>query len=322
MADMSHVSIIVPVYKVESRLDRCVRSLVAQTYRNIEIILVDDGSPDCCPQICDEWSRRDSRIQVIHQANGGLSAARNAGLDVAHGQYIAFVDSDDWVEPDYIESLLEALSRTNSDVAICSIAHEDNAGNPLPDDKPIADSEEIHSPYDCLRNRLIGYAGVVAWNKLYAARIWSTLRYPVGATHEDEFVIHHVAEQCTRTVWLPQQLYHYIDNVSSIMGAQYNIKRLDRLDAWIDRVITLNDKADCADIIDALFDSVIVDLFYSESLGWNNTEVHARLRKVFAHFRQIPVTVTRMMSKKHALYYWGLRICPFLFWRLKMLLKG
>lgn len=102
------VSVIVPVYKVEKFLNRCVSSIVSQSYRNLEIILVDDGSPDSCPDLCNQWSAKDKRIRVIHQTNRGLSAARNAGLDVATGHYIAFVDSDDWIETDYVGELLFA----------------------------------------------------------------------------------------------------------------------------------------------------------------------------------------------------------------------
>ena len=101
----SLVSVIVPIYKVEDYLDECVKSIVDQTYKNIEIILVDDGSPDHCPQKCDEWAKNDLRIRVVHKQNGGLSSARNAGLDVAKGEYIAFVDSDDFITPDYVEEM-------------------------------------------------------------------------------------------------------------------------------------------------------------------------------------------------------------------------
>lgn len=315
------VSVIVPVYKVEKFLNRCVSSIVSQSYRNLEIILVDDGSPDSCPDLCNQWSAKDKRIRVIHQTNRGLSAARNAGLDVATGHYIAFVDSDDWIETDYVGELLFCLIQSESDMAICSIRHENKDGGRLPDDGSIVSSEEIHTPADCLRNSLIGYAGIVAWNKLYASHIWENLRYPIGVTHEDEFIIHHIVKRCTKTVWLPQQLYHYVDNKSGIMGSRYSIKRLDRLDAWIDRIITLCDNDIYADIINELFDQINRDLYYSESLGWGTFEVHAKLCKIFAHFREIPMNVTRMLSKKHIISYWGICICPFLFFEIKKVLR-
>lgn len=316
------VSVIVPVYNVERQLDRCVNSIVGQDYDNLEIILVDDGSPDQCPVKCDAWAEQDSRITVIHQKNGGLSAARNAGLDIMAGAYVAFVDSDDYVEPDYISRMLSAAKMHDADMVVCSIRQEDEEGNELPNQVVIATTEAIHDPYDCLRNDLAGIAGIVAWNKLYKAYIWGKLRYPVGKIHEDEFVIHHVLTQCDCVIWMPDRLYHYVDNSASIMAAEYSIKRIDRLDAWIDRIITMQNNDRCRDIINALFENIITDLYYSDSLGWNHTNIHSRLKLVFAHFKQIPVQVIRLLSAKHALYYWGLRICPFLFWRLRMLLKG
>ena len=116
------ISVVVPVYKVEKYLDECVQSIVNQTHRNLEIILVDDGSPDRCPQLCDEWAEKDSRIRVIHQKNGGLSAARNAGLDVAKGDYIGFVDSDDYIAPDMYEQLLIPLLKENKKTSCCLIS--------------------------------------------------------------------------------------------------------------------------------------------------------------------------------------------------------
>ena len=115
---------------------------------------------------------RDCRIQVLHKENGGQSSARNIGLDTAKGEWIFFVDSDDWIETDYVGELLFCLIQSESDMAICSIRHENKDGGRLPDDGSIVSSEEIHTPADCLRNSLIGYAGIVAWNKLYASHIW------------------------------------------------------------------------------------------------------------------------------------------------------
>ena len=120
MNSQPKISVIVPVYKVEKFLDRCVESIVGQTYENLEIILVDDGSPDNCPSMCDKWAEKDSRIKVIHKENGGVSSARNAALDAATGDFIGFVDSDDWIEPDMYESLMMRIDETGKDIAVCS----------------------------------------------------------------------------------------------------------------------------------------------------------------------------------------------------------
>ena len=118
---MAMISVIVPVYKVEPYLDRCVKSVVDQTFSDLEIILVDDGSPDNCPAMCDAWAARDSRVRVIHKPNGGLSDARNTGMAAATGEYISFVDSDDWIAAEMLERLIQALERDQSDIAACAV---------------------------------------------------------------------------------------------------------------------------------------------------------------------------------------------------------
>lgn len=127
---MSSISVIVPVYKVEKYLDRCVKSILAQTFADFELLLVNDGSPDACPQMCDDYEKQDHRIHVIHQKNGGLSAARNAGLDWLYAnsqsQWITFIDSDDWVHPTYLESLLDAVKEYNSQVSMCQLLVTEN----------------------------------------------------------------------------------------------------------------------------------------------------------------------------------------------------
>ena len=120
MNSQPKISVIVPVYETEGLLDRCVESIVGQTYKNLEIILVDDGSPDNCPAMCDEWAEKDSRIRVIHKENGGVSSARNAALDIATGDYIGFVDSDDWIEPEMYSSLIQKISESGKNIALCS----------------------------------------------------------------------------------------------------------------------------------------------------------------------------------------------------------
>lgn len=125
------ISIIVPVYKVENYLQKCIDSILAQTFRDFELILVDDGSPDRCPELCDAAAEKDSRIRVIHQKNGGLSAARNAGLDAARGGWIAFVDSDDAIEPEMYEALHDSAVKENADVAVCNFQLLDETGKNL-----------------------------------------------------------------------------------------------------------------------------------------------------------------------------------------------
>lgn len=223
------ISVIVPVYNVEPYLDDCVASITAQTHPNLEILLVDDGSPDRCGAICDIWAERDSRIRVLHQENGGLSAARNAGLDMATGAYITFVDSDDQIEPDMYEKLLTALLTENADIAACCILacsanRQEVWGR---QEYTVGDSEAILS-------MVFSDADypVAAWNKLYRRRCWEGIRFPVGRLCEDAFTVCLLADRAKRIVQLPDTLYRYRIHPGSIMTAPFRPQRMDEEAAW------------------------------------------------------------------------------------------
>ena len=172
---MPTISVIIPVYKVERYLDACVTSVVGQTYPDLEIILVDDGSPDNCPALCDAWAAKDTRIRVIHRSNGGLSAARNSGLDVCTGDYIAFVDSDDRLEPETLERALRAQQRSGADLVLFHYLCTDENDQPLPDRTPADREEEALTPPQFWEKFFASGDActyyVVAWNKLYRAEL-------------------------------------------------------------------------------------------------------------------------------------------------------
>ncbi len=215
------ISVIVPVYKVEKYIEKCVDSIISQTYDNLEIILVDDGSPDKCPHICDRYKKMDGRIKVIHKENGGLSSARNAGLDICSGEYIAFIDSDDCIAEDYIEKLYSAMETENADIALCdflytgSLTDYNNEYNQLHFPRFTADGREVVRRYYSAEN---GTALVVAWGKLYRRELFRTLRYPVGRIHEDEFVFAELMLNCKKAVWIEEKLYFYLQRENSIMS--------------------------------------------------------------------------------------------------------
>lgn len=233
---MDLISLIVPIYKVEAYLDRCVRSLVAQTYQNLEIILVDDGSPDNCPAMCDAWAERDSRITVIHKENGGLSDARNAGMEIAAGEYIAFVDSDDWVSVHYIEALYRAVQKTGAEIAACDVvvAYDENTQVP-----PLDTSLRLCSAEEAIGDILRGSGfRAVAWNKLYRKSILENERYPVGKFHEDEFFTYRILAKAKKLVYVDCGLYFYYQRPDSIMNS-VSMKHLDALDAYLERLAFL-----------------------------------------------------------------------------------
>ena len=209
------ISIIVPVYKVEPYLRKCLDSIVNQTYENLEIILVDDGSPDSCGAICDEYAARDERIRVIHQPNGGLSAARNRGLEAAAGDYVAFVDSDDWVEPDMYGYLLSGAEQVGADIAVCGIFEE------LPDRQVCRHWQEAET-FDTegaleqlfLRKKY----SHSAWDKLYRRTLFDGVRFPEGRNFEDIATTYRVFEKARTVQLMPEAKYHYLQRPDSIMG--------------------------------------------------------------------------------------------------------
>ena len=209
------ISIIVPVYKVEQYLIKCVSSLQAQTHSNIEIILVDDGSPDKCGEICDRLKEADSRIRVIHKQNGGLSDARNAGLDVAQGEYVGFVDSDDWVEPEMYEKMLSSLQENQADIAICCIEKV------FKDKSQIQDVRRDHvytnrkALYELINDKSVNN---FAWNKLYKKDLFLGLRYPVGRIFEDLLFTYKLFERANRVTHLNSVYYHYLRRDDSILS--------------------------------------------------------------------------------------------------------
>lgn len=226
------ISVIVPVYNVDRYLNRCIDSIVNQTYENLEIILVDDGSPDQCPQICDAWAKKDSRIVVIHKENGGLSDARNAGLNIARGEYIAFVDSDDWVSLKYIEYMIQYIIEYDCDIVECEYiltskkCKEDLNESALISIHEVEDAMKLH-----LEDKM--YKQVV-WNKLYKRELINVL-FEKGKYHEDVFWTYQIIEKCTKVCHIDIPLYFYFQREDSIIGNKYSIKRLDEIEAFEQR---------------------------------------------------------------------------------------
>lgn len=240
MLDDILISIIVPVYNVERYLHRCIDSIRLQTHKKLEIILVDDGSPDKCGAICDEYAQRDSRIVVLHKANGGLSDARNAGIAAAHGEYIGFVDSDDYIEPTMYEKLLGAAVCSGTKLTMCGFfcEHEDgsldeiNAVSLIPD--RVLGAEELFVKL----SEGNGWFFTVAWNKLYHRSLLNPNFYPKGKLHEDEFVIAPLIWNAQKVRCIPDKCYHYIYmRNGSITAKKTSYRHLDALEAFCTRCL-------------------------------------------------------------------------------------
>ena len=208
------ISIIIPVYKVEKYLSQCLDSLLAQTYRNLEIILVDDDSPDSCGQICDDYAKKDGRIRVIHKSNGGLSSARNAGLDIAVGDYIGFIDSDDWIASDMFDYLLQNIKRYNADIAECGYYEV----FPAYSIRNRVHGIQIYNGKDALSALLALKIGNYAWNKLYRRDLFADIRYPEGKNYEDVRTTYRLFGKARSVVSLAEAKYYYRQNNAGIVS--------------------------------------------------------------------------------------------------------
>lgn len=228
------ISVIVPIYRVEKYLPACIDSILNQTFTDFELILVDDGSPDRCPEICDETAKRDARVRVIHQANAGLSAARNAGIEAAHGAWLSFVDSDDYIAPHFCEKLYQTAQRTNADCVMCSVQNVDESGK-LIDSALMRVADEVKTGREVLRK--IGRDDVTpyltAWNKLYRRKLFNTLRYPAGRQNEDVFVFAELFCQVQRAACVAEPLYFYRKRIDSIMNSAVTLRNLDEMWAYV-----------------------------------------------------------------------------------------
>ena len=224
---MATISVIVPVYKVEQYLDRCVRSILNQTCTDYELILVDDGSPDRCGQMCDAYAAAHDHIHVIHRPNGGLSAARNSGIEWmnanSESQYVTFIDSDDWIHPQYLEILMQAIQTPGASVGMVGRNYVSKFDDRFPHYPPLPeavlyDGEELFLARDGDFN--------YAWGKLYRKEHFQTLRYPEGKNFEDVFTTYQVLFTCGKTALIDEPLYYYFNNVEGISHSPWKPSEL------------------------------------------------------------------------------------------------
>ena len=232
------ISIIVPVYKVERYLENCIESIINQTFKDFELILVDDGSPDRCGLICDNYAKKDERIKVIHKKNEGLSAARNSGIQIAKGEYIAFVDSDDCINKNMYETLYDTAIENKSDIVVCDYKNiyenneeYENISEKISLIENLTNMEALNRLYE-----LDGVIYVVAWNKLYKRHLFEKFKYDKGRLHEDEFIIHKLLYNSKIITYVPLKLYYYTQRNDSITGKKNIKNKLDVLDAFRERL--------------------------------------------------------------------------------------
>ena len=240
------ISVIIPVYNVERYLERCVNSIINQTYKDLEIILVDDGSSDNSSQMCDDFIKKDSRVRCIHKKNGGLSSARNAGLDIASGEYIGFVDSDDFVEPTMYEKMLDLLISENCDLVECATNFLCRDGQKIFEKKenvvmPGKVALERHLDWKIRGKEYVPQVNV--WSKLYKSVFWRERRFPEGKIHEDYFFNCQAFYYANRVGFLQEGLYNYLTyNENSITNAKFSVNDLYLINQYEFRMDFLKDK--------------------------------------------------------------------------------
>lgn len=229
---MELVSIIIPAYNIKDYLVRCVDSVLSQTYQNIEIILVDDGSTDDTPRLCDIYSEKNTNIKVIHKSNGGLSDARNHGIDIAKGEYLMFVDSDDWIEPNMVEELYLYCKRSSLKLTVCECIYAYEDGNidkrNLSGEEFILDKKKAFEML--LQDRRFR---TNAWNKIYHKSLWENIRFPYGKKYEDVHIMHEIYDKCDNIGFIDSGFYYYFQRKGSIVHQP----KLDSFDDLIEGTI-------------------------------------------------------------------------------------
>lgn len=236
---MPFISVIVPVYKVEPYIHRCIDSILAQTFTEYELILVDDGSPDNCGAICDEYAAKDERILVIHQENGGLSAARNSGIDWvfanSDSRYISFIDSDDWVHPKFLELLYKGITSYPVNICQCRFLKTDGTKEiPEVGNQIITITPEEHYTH---------YYSAAVWNKLFDRSCWEKMRFPVGKLYEDVLIWYKILFAEERIAFVDETLYYYYINPEGIMRSQWTPPQMAQIHGWDDQLAFLRENA-------------------------------------------------------------------------------
>ncbi len=314
---MYDLSIIVPVYKAESFLDRCVQSILTQTMADFELILIDDGSPDRCGEMCDAYAKADPRIRVIHQANAGQAAARNRALDIAQGEYIGFADSDDFVHPRAFQILLENARKHKAQISVAGYqAVTGLVEHPTLEDVP----SQLWRGQDFLRHCLIDSVDKkpwVLWDKIFHRDCFKTLRFPEGRIYEDNAVVYRAIYEADSIADCDAKLYYYFFNESSTVNQSFKLKHLDWLKVLEEMIPYFEEKQDqiLVDKLNKSYLFALTDLYQKVKSHLNEpsalAELKEKLKKQYAQEKKkYPITiktypnVIEILRPGYAKFYW------------------
>lgn len=279
------ISVIVPVYKVEKYLNRCIDSIIKQTYHNLEILLVDDGSPDNSGKICDEYAKKDERIKVIHKPNGGLSDARNYALEIAKGEYIGFVDSDDYIKEDMFQTLYDLCEENNADISIVSFYEMvENRVIAVRDSGQLQVMDKIEAIKELLIDTKIQS---YAWNKLFKKDLFVGLRFPTGKNFEDIATTLILFEKCNKIVRLEEPKYYYVRRNDSIVGIRNYKTYHDYLEVIWNKYLYLKDKYPEIEVYNAYNFVINMIWVYTIIVSYDIEELYLEFDKLYQEFINI-----------------------------------
>ena len=285
---MDLVSILVPIYNVENYLDRCIASAMRQSYSNLEIILVNDGSTDRSAQICSEWAQKDSRIRVIHQKNNGVSAARNAALQNATGEWILQLDSDDYLAPYAVALMMDTAAQTQADMVICNF--EKGKEEAYSFERKGKCTFRMLNPEDAISAIYTGdheaLRFAVPWCKMSKKHLYDGISYPYGKIFEDIYTTHKLLYRCQRIAVLDEPLFYYFQRPDSIMNASFSMKKLDYLQALVERVEFFGTH-DLVELEQIAYDELLHSLIWEYSRTRDVLRNREGMEYVIALFRQV-----------------------------------
>lgn len=292
------ISIIIPVYNCEKYIAKCLDSVLNQTYQNWEAIVINDGSIDRSPEICNAYARTDSRIHVLHLPNQGCSAARNTGLDHMHGDYVFFLDGDDYLEANALELLLTRARHYHSQITIGSY-------NKISDDNEKIHSHVLDIPtdtfisdYTYFKKMMYDYTYIVSWGKLYAANLWKNCRFPTGLFHEDEAIAHHLLSQCDKILVVNSPILNYRTNPDSITSGGISPKKLDVCYALYDRILYLLTRKyfDLATMHWQYATRCLCACYYA--LYKNDAASRSKINKLYIKYKFLACTISKHENNK------------------------
>ncbi len=306
------ISVIIPVYNVEKYLDKCVQSVINQTYKSLEIILVDDGSTDKSGVLCDEYAKKDERIKVIHKSNGGLSSARNKGLDIASGEYIFFLDSDDFLSLTALEKMVKFFEPHKVEIVACldkRFTCENVTGEKKGEELYFTQEEMLKGTFKQNENYFI-----ISCAKLYKKSLFDGLRFTEGVVHEDEFICHKIYAKTEKTALIQEEFYFYRVNPESITGVKYNPKRWQYLLALKDRLDFLNEKnySFCQDFA-LYFAYRCIDLYFEIPNNLpQKKEIRKKIKEIYKYAYKAVKGIKTPSKKRFKLF----KTSPFLYGRI------